>query len=223
MQRSLRGNAQAFQGILNVFFLLREQEASREVTQRSPQRGRTGICRGLARLGTGPVLAEDLTFSRHSGRYAPPTGHRQSSRQVGEAQLRWYLPAQTRCRRGGAQVGEAAQVRRYLPAQLVVAEDQPCQVGEAAQLRRYLPAQVVVAEDQTVPGWRGCPGPQVSPRSRRCSRGSSLSRLERLPSSAGISPLKSLSLEVPAFSRLERLPSSGGISPLKPLAWRSSL
>ena len=46
------------------------------------------------------------------------------------------------------QVGEAAQLRRYLPAQLVAAEVQMCQVGEAAQRRRYLPAQAVVFEAQ---------------------------------------------------------------------------
>ena len=43
---------------------------------------------------------------------------------------------------------EAAQLRRYLPAQLVAAEDQPFKVGEADQLRRQLPAQLVAAEDQ---------------------------------------------------------------------------
>ena len=42
----------------------------------------------------------------------------------------------------------------------------------------------------------------------------SVSRLERLPSSAGISPLKLLALRC-SHSRLERLLSSAGISPLK--------
>ncbi|CAI8031193.1 hypothetical protein GBAR_LOCUS17701, partial [Geodia barretti] len=42
-------------------------------------------------------------------------------------------------------------------------------------------------------GWRGCPAPPVSPRSSRCAEAQTV-RLERLPSSAGISPLKSLSL-----------------------------
>ena len=46
------------------------------------------------------------------------------------------------------QVGEAAQLRLYLPAQLVVGEAQPSKVGEAAQLRRYLAAQAVAAEIQ---------------------------------------------------------------------------
>ena len=39
--------------------------------------------------------------------------------------------------------------RRYLPAQLVPAEVQPCQIDKVAQLRRYLPAQLVLAEVQT--------------------------------------------------------------------------
>ena len=70
--------------------------------------------------------------------------------QVGEAaQLRRYLPAQLVAVEGQiCQVGEAAQLRRYLPAQVVAVEGQICQVGEAAQLRRYLPAQVVVFEFQ---------------------------------------------------------------------------
>ena len=42
------------------------------------------------------------------------------------------------------QVGEIAQLRRYLPGQLVAVEVQPCQVGEVAQVRRYLPGQLVV-------------------------------------------------------------------------------
>ena len=45
--------------------------------------------------------------------------------------------------------------------------------------------------------------------------------MERLPSSAGISPLNSLPLRFRNI-RLERLPSSGGISPLKPLYLRLS-
>ena len=49
-----------------------------------------------------------------------------------------------------------------------------------------------------------------------------MSRLERLPSSAGISPLKALELRS-RYVRLERLPSSAGISPLKALASRNSL
>ena len=69
------------------------------------------------------------------------------------------------------QVGEAAQLRRYLPGQFVVVEPQPFQVGEAAQLRRYLPSQLVSAEGQPFPGRRGCPVPSVSPLSTGCWRG----------------------------------------------------
>ena len=69
--------------------------------------------------------------------------------QVEAAQLRRYLPAQlVVVELQSFQVGEAAQLRRYLPAQLVAAEDQPFQIGEADQLRRQLPAQLVVAEAQ---------------------------------------------------------------------------
>ena len=46
-------------------------------------------------------------------------------------------------------------------------------------------------------------------------------KLERLPSSAGISPLKTLSLRV-RIVKLERLPSSAGISPLKAFSLRNS-
>ena len=63
------------------------------------------------------------------------------------------------------QIAEAAQLRRYLPAQLVLAEVQPFQVGEAAQLQRYLPPQLVPPEVQI------------------------LASLARLPNSGGISPL----------------------------------
>ena len=47
------------------------------------------------------------------------------------------------------EIGQAAQLRRYLPTQLVSVEVQVCQNGQAAQLRRYLPAQLIVAEGQT--------------------------------------------------------------------------
>ena len=78
------------------------------------------------------------------------------------------------------QVGEAAQLRRYLPAQGVVAEVQLCQVGEAAQFRRYLPAKGV---------W---------------CRGTALSGSERLPNSGGISPLKKVVAEVQHYNCARR-------------------
>ena len=46
------------------------------------------------------------------------------------------------------QVGETAQLRRYLPAQGVFLDAQRYQVGEAAQLRRQLPDQDVAGEAQ---------------------------------------------------------------------------
>ena len=110
--------------------------------------------------------------------------------QVGEAaQLRRYLPAQLVLAEGQlGQVGEAAQLRGYLPAQLVPAEGQPSQVGEVAQLRRYLPAQLVVAEATALSGWRGCPTPAVSPRSTAgYSRGSALAGWRGRPTT-GVSP-----------------------------------
>ena len=70
--------------------------------------------------------------------------------QVGEAaQLRRYLTAQVvAVEAQRSQVGEAAQLRRYLTAQVVVVEVQPFQVGEAAQLRRYLPAQAGYSKER---------------------------------------------------------------------------
>ena len=55
---------------------------------------------------------------------------------------------------------------RYLPSQLVVVEEQSLQVGEIAQLRRYLPGQL--ARVPEFAGWRDCPTPPVSPRSTGC-------------------------------------------------------
>ena len=78
--------------------------------------------------------------------------------QIGEvAQLRRYLPPQPVLPEiQPFQVDEVAQLRRYLPAQLVLFEVQPFQVGEVAQLRRYLLVR-------GLPGRRGCPAPPVSP------------------------------------------------------------
>ena len=60
----------------------------------------------------------------------------------------------------------------------------------------------------------------ISPLNSLLWRTSSV-RWERLPSSAGISPLNSL-LWRSSTTRLERLPNSAGISPLKSLLWRYS-
>ena len=142
---------------------------------------------------------------------------------------------------GSRQVGEVAQLRRYLPAQLVTVEDVTRQVGEVAQLRRYPPAQLVPIEDQTF---------QVGEVAQQLNWLELRSRnwLARLPSSGGISPLNWLAARgqpfqvgevaqlrrylpaqlVPALAevparlvpvevsrvRLARLPSSGGIPPL---------
>ena len=75
---------------------------------------------------------------------------RRSHLQVGEvAQLRRYLSAQlVRAEAQHSQIGEVAQLRRYLSAQPVRAEAQRFQVGEVAQLRRYLTDQLVVVEEQ---------------------------------------------------------------------------
>ena len=75
---------------------------------------------------------------------------RPSCPQVGEAaQLCRYLPAQlVEGEPQQFQVGQVTQLCRHLTAQLVPVEAQPFQVGEVAQLRRYLPAQLVEAEVQ---------------------------------------------------------------------------
>ena len=76
----------------------------------------------------------------------------------------------------------------WFPARL-----QQCQVGEVAQLRRYLPAQLVPGEEAhevklvRLPNSAG-----ISPLNWFPSR-SSTSRLERLPNAAGISPLSRFS------------------------------
>ena len=44
------------------------------------------------------------------------------------------------------QVGQAAQLRRYLARQAVVAKVKPGQAGQVAQLRRYLARQAVAAK-----------------------------------------------------------------------------
>ena len=46
------------------------------------------------------------------------------------------------------QVGKVAQLRGYLPAQLVRVEEQPFQIGEVGQLRRNFPAQLISGEAQ---------------------------------------------------------------------------
>ena len=101
----------------------------------------------------------------------------------------WYAPGQLVLgepqRR---QVGQAAQFRRNLTRQLVDAETQRRQVGQAAQLRRNLARQLVLASHSTV-------------------------RLDRPPSSGGISPVNWLSAR-PRILRLDRRPNSGGISPV---------
>ena len=136
------------------------------------------------------------------------------------------------------QVGQAPQLRRYLPGQLVAEERQLCQVGQVAQLRRYLPGQPLScrcsssrlvrppnsagispvnslsAEGAALPGWSGSPNSAgISPVNWLLERFQPSSRLVRLPNSAGISPVNWL-LESDSPSRLVRLPNSAGISPV---------
>ena len=104
-------------------------------------------------LGTHPVNWFPWSHSRVRLARLPNSG--------GISPLNWFPLEGQPC-----QVGEVAQLRRYLTAQLVlVPRDSHVQVGEVAQLRRYLTAQLVRAEVQHCPGWRGCPTPAVSPRS----------------------------------------------------------
>ena len=139
----------------------------------------------LAKCGPSPAEVAWLQQKGRSPRLEKSKSNKSSSKLLGTHPLKSLLE-----RPSCYQVGEAAQLRWYLPAQLVVVEFQKLQIGEAAQLRRYLPAQLVVAEVQISSGWRGC------------------------SSSAGISPLRALSWRSRSL-RLERLPSSAGISPLK--------
>ena len=97
------------------------------------------------------------------------------------------------------QVGEAAQLRRYLPAQAVEVEVQfssplrysPLRLERLPNSRRYLPAQGVIAEvPVALSGWRGCPAPPVSPRSSRFRGGTALSGWRGCPAPA-VSPRSS--------------------------------
>ena len=72
---------------------------------------------------------------------------------------------------------------------------QPFQVGEVAQLRRYFPAQLVLAEFQPFSGRRDCPTPGVSPRSTGSREGYSPSRLARLPNSERYLPAQLVVVE----------------------------
>ena len=65
-----------------------------------------------------------------------------------------------------------------------------CQVGEAAQLRRYLPRSTRCRGGTDLSGWRGCPTPAVSPRSTRCRGGTDLSGWRGCPTPA-VSPRSS--------------------------------
>ena len=105
------------------------------------------------------------------------------------------------------QVGEAAQLRTIFPsAQLVVVE---CEWHISSRSRpprsgQYPPAQAVAAEVQTTQVGEASKLRSAShPLKLVVAEVSANSRLKRLPSSAGISPLNSFELR-PSHSRLER-------------------
>ena len=106
-------------------------------------------------------------------------------------------PRSSRCGRGSA-IG----ARRGCPAPPVSPRSSRCRQGAAFQGWRGCTAPPVsprssrCCRDPDILGWRGCPTPPVSPRSSRWLWRSSPPRLERLPSSAGISPLKLVAVEV---------------------------
>ena len=129
--------------------------------------GRTGGHLGLNNpYPTGPNCSA-RTRSTGSRRGTALSGWRGCPTPAVSHPLNWFLAEAQPC-----QAGEVAQLRRYLSAQLVIAEDshsrlarlpnsggispaqlvpaegQPCQVGEVAQLQRYLSAQLVLAEEQ---------------------------------------------------------------------------
>ena len=93
-------------------------------------------------------------------------------------QAAWHAPAQLVVAEVQiCQVGEVTQLRP--PRSTRYCEGQQFKFGEAAQLRRYLPAQLGRGCPTTpvsprsrrflggtdLPGWRGCPAPPVSRRS----------------------------------------------------------
>ena len=88
------------------------------------------------------------------------------------------------------------------------------QVGEVAQLRGYLPAQLVLEEGQRLSGWRGCPTPAVSPRSTRFRRSPNPCQVGEVAQLRRYLPPQLDSRLRLRYVRLARLPNSGGISPL---------
>ena len=72
------------------------------------------------------------------------------------------------------------------------------QVGQAAQLRRNLARQPVAVEKQLVSGWTGRPAQAESRPSTGCPRATAPVRLDRPPSSGGISPVNWLLLRATA-------------------------
>ena len=61
----------------------------------------------------------------------------------------WHAPVKVVAFEGQINQGEAAQLQRYLPAQLVFTQVKTFQGGEVAQLRRYLSAQLVPTDVQS--------------------------------------------------------------------------
>ena len=59
----------------------------------------------------------------------------------------------------GQLMGQASQIRRYPPHQpKFLSSKQPCQVWRTVgQIRRYLPAQLVLVQFQPFQVWSGCP------------------------------------------------------------------
>ena len=85
---------------------------------------------------------------------------------------------------------EAAQRVGYLPGQLVFIQVQLLEIGKITQFGRDRSGQVVGSEDSS--DWTG--GPAVGYLPGQLVYRYSCSRLERLPSSVGTGPVKSLDL-----------------------------
>ena len=109
---------------------------------------------------------------------------------------------------------EAAQLRRNLARQLVGPRPQIRQVGRGRPAQaESRPSTGCCPEPQHLSGWTGRPAQAESRPSTGCRGDHSPVRLDRPPSSGGISPVNWL-LSRDSSVRLDRPPSSGGISPV---------
>ena len=125
---------------------------------------------------------------------------------------------------GGSNSSRLARLpcRRYLTAQIRFSEVQSLSDWRGRPVPPVSRHSTGSPTNATQSGWTDCPIPQVSHRSVGSHSRPITTRLAKLPSSAGISPLNSLQHRCNSV-RLDRLPSSDGISPLNWFSHRYKL